>query len=182
MVQNPWRITSTQTTQVDRFKITLEEVILSNQKTKNFSYIHFRDGVCILPITSNGEIIVLRQYRHALKAWELELPAGMIDGNELPIDAAKRELLEETGYQSNKWEELDYFYPSPGSTTETIHLFLAENAKYQLPPQLDELEKIEVMFLDLKEFQRLVEYGQFRHGAGLACWAKYLNKQPDINN
>ncbi|WP_082631323.1 NUDIX hydrolase [Gracilibacillus massiliensis] len=176
MSGNNWRISNSSITQVDRFKITIDEVLLANKETQNFSYIEFTEGVCILAITEEQKIITLKQYRHPLQSTEIEFPAGMIDENEEPIVAAERELLEETGYHTEHWQSLDYFYPSPGSTTEKIHLFLAENVKKVSHQQLDELENIEVEEVEIKDFCRLVEKGNFRHGAGLACWARYLSK------
>ncbi|MFC4386727.1 NUDIX hydrolase [Gracilibacillus marinus] len=175
MTNIPWKIGSSHTTQLDRFKVTIDEVVLANQTTKNFSYIHFSDGVCVLALTPNEEVLVLKQYRHAVRSWEMELPAGMIDEEEEPLEAAKRELLEETGYDTNEWKSLGFFFPSPGSTTERIHLFLATNVQQIQAPELDELEQIELLTLSLDTFNKNIYQGNFNHGAGLACWAKYLS-------
>ncbi|WP_277678116.1 NUDIX hydrolase [Gracilibacillus dipsosauri] len=176
MTANPWKITSTQTTKIDRFKITIDEIMLTNEEAKNFSYIQFRDGVCILAITEDQEIILLKQYRHAVQSWEFELPAGMIEDEEEALYAAKRELLEETGYQSLEWESFDYFFPSPGSTTEKIHLFFAKNAFKVRDQALDPTEDISVSLITPEEMSGMITDGRFKHGAGLACWAKYISK------
>ncbi|ENH95543.1 NUDIX hydrolase [Gracilibacillus halophilus YIM-C55.5] len=175
MSDHSWKVASSHTTQVDRFKITIDEIVLANQETKNYSYIEFRDGVCVLAMTTKGEIIVLHQYRHAFDTWELEFPAGMIDDEETPLQAAQRELLEETGYQATKWQALGDFYPSPGSTTERIHLFLAKDATKEMEQSLEMTEDIDVRLCDTHEFYHLIENDHFKHGAGLACWAKYLS-------
>lgn len=175
MANNEWKINNSSSTQIDRFKITIDEVLLANQQTQNFSYIEFRDGVCVLAITDDNQVVMLKQYRYPLQSTELEFPAGMIEEDEEPLLAAKRELLEETGYEAEEWQSLDYFYPSPGSTTEKIHLFLASKAIKITDQFLDELENIEVELVNMKDFCKLVEQGTFRHGAGLACWARYLS-------
>ncbi|WP_163580686.1 NUDIX hydrolase [Gracilibacillus saliphilus] len=175
MADNEWKINHSSTTQIDRFKITIDEVLLANEQTQNFSYIEFRDGVCVLAITNDNKVVMLKQYRHPLQSTELEFPAGMIEEDEEPLYAAQRELLEETGYQAEDWQSLDYFYPSPGSTTEKIHLYLATKATKVDDQFLDELENIEVEIVNMKDFCKLVEQGIFRHGAGLACWARYLS-------
>ncbi|MGN8644794.1 NUDIX hydrolase [Gracilibacillus sp. HCP3S3_G5_1] len=175
MANNEWKINNSSSTQIDRFKITIDEVLLANQQTQNFSYIEFREGVCVLAITDDNQVVMLKQYRYPLQSTELEFPAGMIEEDEEPLFAAKRELLEETGYEAEEWQSLDYFYPSPGSTTEKIHLFLASKATKITDQFLDELENIEVELVNMKDFCKLVEQGTFRHGAGLACWARYLS-------
>ncbi|UOQ46676.1 NUDIX hydrolase [Gracilibacillus caseinilyticus] len=175
MANNDWKINQSTTTQVDRFKITIDEVMLANQETQQFSYVQFRDGVCILAITEDDHVLMLKQYRHPLQSIELEFPAGMIEEEEDSLLAAKRELLEETGYQTNHWIALDYFYPSAGSTTEKIHLFLATDSVRVAEQELEELEEIELEKVPIGQFYKLVENGYFRHGAGLACWARYLS-------
>ncbi|MGF6953765.1 8-oxo-dGTP pyrophosphatase MutT (NUDIX family) [Neobacillus sp. B4I6] len=93
-----WKISSSIKEQVDRFGVIIEKVIVPNGEEKNFSYLDFAKGVCILPITADKEIICLKQYRHAIKSWQWELPAGMIDKeSDAPLETAKRELEEETG-------------------------------------------------------------------------------------
>ncbi len=175
MVKSPWKTISSQTTTHDRFTITNDEVELSNQEMRNFSYINFADGICVLAITREEKVLVLDQYRHAVQSWELEFPAGMIDANEEPESAAERELLEETGYQSNLWTSLGKFYPSPGSTSETIHLFLANDCYKVSEPTLESSEEIELKLVPVENFFDLVQNESFKHGAGLACWAKYLS-------
>ena len=116
-----WKINSSIKEQVDRFEVMIEKVTLPNGEEKDFSYLDFAKGVCILPITKDKEIICLKQYRHAIKSWQWELPAGMIDtesATDAPIETAKRELEEETGNKAEYWLDLGSFYPSPGSTSE----------------------------------------------------------------
>src|SRR4051812_27271853 len=110
-----WKISSSETKKIDRFGVTIDQVILPNGEKKTFSYLNFAKGVCILPITEDQKVVCLKQSRHAMKSWEWELPAGMIDNESLPpIETAKRELEEETGYTAKHWLELGSFYPSPG--------------------------------------------------------------------
>ena len=85
-------------------------------------------GACVLPV-DNGEIIFVRQYRHPLKRYTLEIPAGLLEPGEEPIDCAKRELEEETGYTSDDITPFTYIHSSPGFTSENIHIFFAENLK-----------------------------------------------------
>ncbi|MEH7352430.1 NUDIX hydrolase [Neobacillus drentensis] len=168
-----WKIHSSIQKKVDRFGITVDEVILPNGEEKTFSYLDFAKGVCILPITKDGEVICLKQYRHSLKSWQWELPAGMIDKTDpSPMDTAKRELEEETGYSAVHWLELGSFYPSPGSTSEEIFLFAAAGLNPS-EQKLENSEQIELHKLTMEELKTLIKQGDFKHGAGLAAILRY---------
>lgn len=166
-----WETVSEKTIKSDRFIIECEQIKLRD-KLFNFSHVALRHGVCILAITESEEIVCIKQYRHAFKTELWELPAGAIDGEEQPIEAAKRELLEEVGIEANAWLSLGCFYPSPGSTSEVIHLFLAKQLIYK-EQRLEEAEQIEKVILTKDKLEALINSHQFLHGAGLAAYAKY---------
>lgn len=168
-----WKINSSSTEKFDRFDITVDQVTLPNGDEKTFSYLDFAKGVCILPITTDNEVLCLKQYRHSLKSWQWELPAGMIDSaDQDPLETAKRELEEETGYTAEYWLELGSFYPSPGSTTEEIFLFAAAGLKSS-EQNLENSEQIEVLKITMEELKNLIKNGEFKHGAGLAAVVRY---------
>ncbi|MCL6617357.1 MAG: NUDIX hydrolase, partial [Anoxybacillus ayderensis] len=115
----------------------------------------------------------IKQYRHSLKSWQWELPAGMIDKTDpSPMHAAKRELEEETGYRAEHWLELGSFYPSPGSTSEEIFLFAAAGL---IPSEqkLESSEQIDIHKLTMDDLKTLIIQDEFKHGAGLAAITKY---------
>lgn len=168
-----WKVKSSTNEKVDRFQITMDQVVLPNGEEKAFSYIDFAKGVCILPITDNNEIVCIKQYRHAMKSWQWELPAGMIDDNDpTHLETAKRELEEETGYRAEHWLDLGSFYPSPGSTSEEIHLFAAAGLT-ETEQNLENSEQIEVHKISMKDLNNLIKSGEFKHGAGLAAILRY---------
>ncbi|WP_066389140.1 NUDIX domain-containing protein [Neobacillus mesonae] len=168
-----WNIRSSNTEKVDRFKVTVDQVVLPNGEEKTFSYLDFAKGVCVLPITEEAEVICLKQYRHTLRSWQWELPAGMIEeSDQSPLETAKRELEEETGYIAEHWLELGSFYPSPGSTTEEIFLFAAAGL-VPTEQKLENSEKIELHKLTMEELKTLIKVGDFKHGAGLAAVLRY---------
>ena len=168
-----WKIRSSINQKVDRFGITIDKVILPNGEERTFSFLDFAKGVCVLPITENKEIICLKQYRHALKSWQWELPAGMIDHSETsPLAVAKKELEEETGYLAEHWLELGSFFPSPGSTTEKIYLFAAAGLKAS-QQKLESSEQIELHTISMEELKEMIAKGEFKHGAGLAAILRY---------
>jgi ADP-ribose pyrophosphatase len=168
-----WKVNTTIKNKVDRFGINLDLVTLPDGENKTFSYVELTKGVCILPITEDHQVLCLKQYRHAIKKWEWELPAGAIDkGDTSPLETAKRELEEETGFTAEHWLELGSFYPSPGSTNEEIFLFAAAglNATEQ---NLENSEQIELHKISMEKLKDLVKNGEFNHGAGLAAILRY---------
>ncbi|MCS7126555.1 MAG: NUDIX hydrolase [Aigarchaeota archaeon] len=107
-------------------------------------------AVAVLPITSNNKVILIRQYRYPLNKWVMEVPAGTIEVDESPEECALRELEEETGYRAGRLEKMLTIFPSPGYSTERIHVFLASNLE-KMVQNLDEDEEIVLLEMDLDE-------------------------------
>ncbi|MCI8380748.1 MAG: NUDIX domain-containing protein [Lachnospiraceae bacterium] len=124
-----------------------------------------------------GKVVLQRQYRYPISSWQWELPGGFVDEGELPEEAARRELKEETGLEAVNLRNLGAFYPSFGSTDEKIHLFSAECGN----PGESEKEPGEVLYQEEiaeKTFREMIADGRFMHGAGLAAWARYQAGTP----
>ena len=85
-------------------------------------------SVAILPLTREGQILLIRQYRHAVGRYLYEIPAGTTEPGEPPLACAKRELIEETGYTAKRWKRICRFYPAPGISTERMVLYTAAGA------------------------------------------------------
>lgn len=112
-------------------------------------------------------ILLERQYRHAAQSMMWELPAGRIDDGETPLTAAKRELLEETGYRARQWKRILHFYVSPGFLDETMTIYLASGLKAgAAQPEAD--EKIAVRFFGLSEAKRMALQGRIRDAKTIA--------------
>lgn len=103
-------------------------------------------AVAIAPVTEDGELLLVRQYRHAARGLVVELPAGRMEPGEAPLDTARRELAEETGHSARRWRELVTFLPAPGFSSERIHLFEARELE-PVPARPDEDEDLEVLRL-----------------------------------
>ena len=108
-------------------------------------------------------ILLIRQYRYAADARMWELPAGRIDDGERTMAAAKRELLEETGYSAKRWKRIFQFYPSPGFLDETMDIYLALDLECGVA-QPEEDEQISVRFFPFSVALEMVKRGQIRDG------------------
>ena len=112
-------------------------------------------------------ILLERQYRHAAQSMMWELPAGRIDDGETPLTAAKRELLEETGYSARQWKRILHFYVSPGFLDETMTIYLARGLRAGVAqPEAD--ERIAVRFFSLPEATRMALHGRIRDAKTIA--------------
>jgi ADP-ribose pyrophosphatase len=105
-------------------------------------------GAAVVAVDADVQVVLVRQPRPAVNADVLELPAGLVDPGEEPVDCARRELQEETGYVAGRLEALVSFYTSPGFTTELIHIFVATDLR-KGTAQHDDEEEIEVVRLPL---------------------------------
>ncbi len=120
-----------------RRKVSLEG------KEVDYDVVRFGESVVIIPVTEKQEVIMVRQWRPTFNAWVLELPAGKVEGDEDPRDAALRELIEETGYSAGKVDKLGTFIVSPGYSDERIHVYLAIDLEFLgASPEEDEVINI----------------------------------------
>ncbi len=125
------------------------------------------DCVVLLPVDGSGNILMVRQYRHAVEKVLLELPAGGIEEGETPEAAARRELREETGWAPQRLERLGGFYAGPGYLTEYLHFFRATGLEPG-PLAAEDTDEIEVVVVNPGEIQHLVESGQICDSKSLA--------------
>ena len=104
-----------------------DQVKCSNGLISTREIVMHSPAVVIIPIESNGNILLIKQYRHAIQSSILECPAGCVETNETPLDAAKRELAEECSVKAEHWEFLHKGFPTPGFCNEIYHVFLAKS-------------------------------------------------------
>jgi ADP-ribose pyrophosphatase len=151
--------------------VRVDSVVKPNGKKTTREVVEHVDCVVILPIDSNGNILLVRQFRHPVDKELLELPAGSIDPGETPEQAATRELREETGYRPGKLEGMGGFYAAPGYCTEYLHLFRATQLK-KSPLTAEDTDEIEVVPLSPARVQGLIASGRICDAktiAGLRC-------------
>lgn len=135
-------------------------------------------AVAMVPVLPNGDVVLVRQYRHAAGKVLLEIPAGTLEPGEDPRVAAARELQEEVGYRPGTLTRLGSEYTAPGYTTELIHLFLVTDLEASRLSQDDD-EFLEVVTLPLDEALERIERGEIEDGKtmiGLLLAARHLGR------
>lgn len=133
-------------------------------------FVSVRPNVALtFPVTADDEVIFVRQYKHGVGRILLELPGGVVDADETePLEAARRELLEETGYTADTLELLLDVYDNPTKDTDTIYFYLARNAHQVAEQDLDETENIEVVRVPLAEVEAHILRGDIRVAGSVA--------------
>lgn len=161
-------------------ELQLREVQLSNGKIANREVILHQPGVSIIA-HDNESVFLVKQFRSGIEKEILEIPAGLVDFNEDPVNAASRELQEEIGYNAKSFELLTKFYPSPGFCDEVTHIYLASDL-YESKLQADEDEFINVIKLPIKDIEDFINTNEFvdaKTALGLSLFL--LNRKKDNN-
>lgn len=139
--------------------LSIEEGVLPGGRKVRFKVVRHPGAVAVVPMVGPSRLILVRQYRPTVGRWLLEVPAGTIEPGEAPEECARRELVEETGYEASELHKLFEAYLAPGYSDELIHVFVARGLRRRGPrPEADEL--IELVEVDLEEAVRMVERGE----------------------
>jgi ADP-ribose pyrophosphatase len=125
--------------------------------------------VNVVPITDDGRVVLIRQYRHGIGAVLLEIPGGVVESNEPPEAAAARELREETGYTAARVRSLGRVLPNPAIQNNVCHLFLAEGCRLTAAPAPDPFESIEVDVYPREAIAGLVRSGEIAQAMVIAA-------------
>ena len=165
------------------FRVLHDKIIEPGGRRNEREVIRHNGSVVILALDAsknkkNPWVVMERQYRHAAKQFLWELPAGKIDAGEKPLEAAKRELIEETGYRAKKWRPLVEYFASPGFLGESMKVFLAEGLQAG-EAQPEEDETIELRLVKLSEVLKMIEKGAIHDGktlTGVLWYARFRGK------
>ena len=146
----PWKILKSQEIFVAEpwIKLSTQQILLPDGRVvDNYYQIMLPEFTMIYAQTADGRVIIERQYKHGIGRVSLMLPAGLVNDGEAPLAAARRELLEETGYDSNNWQSMGHFVPNTNYGCGKAHLFLARDAEQVATPDSGDLEEMEIILM-----------------------------------
>jgi ADP-ribose pyrophosphatase len=141
---------------------------------RDWPWIIAPDFVNVLSVTGEGKVLCFRQIKYGVEGTSLAPVGGRIEPGEDPLETAKRELLEETGYEASKWSSLGHYRVSAVYGVATAHFFLAHNARRVAVPHSDDLEEQELLQLSVEEVRRALAEGQFKGLSWMAIVALAL--------
>lgn len=140
----------------------------------DFFSLPFVDWVHIVPVFSDGRVLMIEMYRFGTECSSLEFPGGQFDPGDSPEEAAYRELLEETGYSAESLEYLGWSHPNPAIQANKCHFFKAENIKLVAKQDLEPAEDISIRIVAPEELSLIVKKGEIIHSLALTAYLKYI--------
>ena len=167
IIQRPWLTARVDKVQLPDGRINPEHYVLE-----------YPEWVNIIAITGEGQFVMVRQYRHAMDVVLDELCAGVVEQGEAPIDAAKRELLEETGYGGGTWREIMTVGQNPSICDNITHCFLAQGVERVANQALEPTEDIEVLLMSRKQVHDMLRDNQMLQALMAAPLWRYFAEHP----
>jgi ADP-ribose pyrophosphatase len=144
-----------------KFNFEVSSLRLPNKSVGEWECIRHPGGALAVPVTPEGKLVLVRQYRFTLQGRLLEFPAGTVERHEDPAETIKREIEEETGYRAHQWQKLGEFPVAPGYSDELIYAFLAQDLeKLEAPPSPDDDEDIETILMTPQELEQAILSGE----------------------
>jgi ADP-ribose pyrophosphatase len=157
------------------FRVTEEEATDPSGFDIKRSIVRHIGSAVMMAVDENSRVMLVRQFRLPAEKNLWELPAGRLDAGEKPLEAARRELREETGYKARNWKRLASFWPSPGYVGEKMTIFLATGLTAGEPQPMED-ERIECRWFTRKELDRMIREGKIEDGKtiiGFLMWMRY---------
>lgn len=176
MSVQPWKVLESS---YFRPRFRIDKCQLPNGNLLDATIFEFRAWANVLALTKNGEVVLVKQYRHGVCDVLREFPGGVVEDGEDPLEGIQRELLEETGYASSNIIQVGQLYPNPALQTNTLYCFLALDAEKVGEQHLDAGEDIEVNLVPLDELIEMAKRGDFPHALQAAVLFQvlaYLNR------
>ena len=166
MALKPWKVLESS---YFRPRLRLDKVELPNGKFLDATIFEFRAWANVIALTKNHEAVLIKQYRHGVEKVLWEIPGGVVEDGEDPMEGVRRELLEETGYTAGEFIQVGALYPNPALQTNTMYCFLALDAEKVTGQNLDDGEDIEVHLVPLGELMAMTKRGEFPHALQVAA-------------
>ncbi|MBE2231426.1 MAG: NUDIX hydrolase [Chitinophagaceae bacterium] len=178
-----WQTLSSEYLFNDRwFKVRRERCLTPEGKIVDPYYVYdFSTWVGALPVTEEGKIVLVKQYRHALGETCIEIPGGCVDDTDTNLEEAiARELREETGYSFSSYDYLGKISPNPSTNSNLLHMFLARGGRKTSSQQLDENEEIEVLEVTVEELKNLLRSNQLLQSMHVSCILYGLERMGEL--
>ncbi|WP_431859971.1 NUDIX hydrolase [Azospirillum sp.] len=174
----PWRVAASRDL-LDAspfLKVRVESIELPDgRRIDDYYQLEMPSFACIFAETEDGRVITCRQYRHGPRRISLVFPGGHLNASEDPLEAAKRELLEETGYEGAEWQDLGAYMVNSNQGGPVSHMFRAIGCRKVAEPDADDLEESEVLFLTRAELMEAAGRGEFALLTQIALFAMVTN-------
>ena len=142
----------------------------SEGKESNFYVLDNPDWVNVIALTESNEVVVIEQFRHGIEEITLEIPGGMVDGDEGAGEAAKRELVEETGYTPREIILLGKSLPNPAIQNNWVYHYLAIDCQKTHEPEFDSTENVQTKLVDLSYISKAIKNGEITHSLVIAAF------------
>lgn len=158
------------------FSVTWDQAIDPDGFEIERAIVHHRGSAVMMPVDEKNRVLLVRQYRLSAQKFLWELPAGTVDPGEKPLQTAKRELVEETGYRAKKWTKLAEFFPSPGFLDEKMTIYMATGLTAGVAKPMDD-ERIETRWFTSKEIDEMLKTGKImdaKTNVGYLRWQRYV--------
>jgi ADP-ribose pyrophosphatase len=168
-------ISSTEVSRTPIFRVTLDRAIDPDGFEIKRAIVQHGGSAVMMPVDERGRILLVRQYRLPARQYLWELPAGRMDEGETPLQAAKRELTEETGLRAKKWKKIAEFYPSPGFLAEKMTIFLATELTAGASKPMED-ERIETRWFTPRELKSWIRSGKIRDAKTMIGLCRYREK------
>jgi len=158
----------------DLFSVTQDHVVDPDGFEIHRAIVQHHGSAVMMAVDARKRILLVRQYRVPARDYLWELPAGRLDKGETPLQAAKRELIEETGYRAKHWKKLVMFYPSPGFVAEKMTIFLATGLTEGRATPMED-ERIEARWFTAKEIEQAIRSGKIVDGKTMLGYLTWKN-------
>jgi ADP-ribose pyrophosphatase len=171
----PWKIISSKRDELIKFfKLRTDRAVSPRTNIPHDFYVLESAGwINVIPLTPEEDVILIRQYRHGIQGFTLEIPGGIIEAEDSPEGAAVRELYEETGYRAKEMISLGSVHANPAILNNICYTYLAKDVYQAGKQELDDKEDIEIVIKPLAEIPRLIKEGEITHSLILAAFYRF---------